>query len=413
MNAKRCVYIPHLGRHVRLGRTPGTKRLPKLRLANYLVGANLPTPPATFDYSPAAAESIAQVCDNDRLGDCVIACGAHLEGVWTGNAGGKPIIYSENQIIQQYSAIGGYVPGDPSTDQGCNEQTALNYWMKNGFAGGTKLAGYLSVDPKNPAEYYLALYLFENLIYGIGLPDSWLQNPHPGFVWDADTPDPNNGHCVLGVGRVNGGVKIATWGFTGTLTDAAHAADVDELWVAISTDMINKATQKAPNGLDWATLATDFNAMGGNIPVLPPQPPSPPSPPSPPTPPVPPTPTPVSEVQQIIDQAFANVEARFRRYRRFVAILKELNREIDAALQNSFGMQPVVVPISPSVVTALVQGAFLAFEAAHTGHPALVGITQILEPIVLREILSLLKAKQNTMLDAVPSDLLLATAYIW
>lgn len=394
MNAKRCVYLPYLGCNVRLGRTPGDKSAKKLHLANYLRGS-LPTPPATFDYSGPASKSIAQTYLNDQLGDCVIACGAHLEGVWTANASTE-LIYSQSQIVSQYSAIGGYVPGNPNTDQGCNEQTALEYWVKNGFAGGTKLAGYLSVNPKNPSEYYTALYLFENLIYGIPLPDSWLQNPQPGFVWDADTPDNQNGHCVLGVGRVPNGVKIATWGMTGTVTDAAHAADVDELWVALSTDQVSKAQQMAPNGFNWLQLVTDFDVMGGNVPTPNPipVPPGPnPLPPVPPVPPLPPQPNPISQFQQIIDSTFAKWEGRFRRNKNIVAVLKMVNEAIDEAIQTTYGSSPVFVGISPTTATVLINGAFISVEALLKGHPFMVGALKVINPMVVAEIVSLLQSK--------------------
>jgi hypothetical protein len=95
----------------------------------------------------------------------------------------------------------------------------------------------------------------------------------PGFVWDAaGPPDPENGHCVVGVGYNNKGVTIATWGMTGLMTDHAIAkyATPDaggELYTVVSQDAIDKASQKAPNGFDWSQLLADFDSMGGNVPA--------------------------------------------------------------------------------------------------------------------------------------------------
>jgi hypothetical protein len=219
--------------------------------------------------------------DNDTLGDCVIAGMAHVVGVLTGNAGSKPFLYSNSQIIGLYSAIGGYVPGEPSTDQGCDEQTALNYWENNGAlpphnkssADPHKIAGWMTVDSTKVEEWQTALWLFENLYFGIELPDAWI-NPMPsasGFVWDAaGPPDPNNGHCVAGVGYTSAGVVIDTWGMTGLMTNAAVAkypkqASGGELYTVVSMDAIGKANQKAPNGFDWSQLIADFDSMGGNV----------------------------------------------------------------------------------------------------------------------------------------------------
>jgi hypothetical protein len=55
---------------------------------------------------------------NDALGDCVEAGQGHVVGVLTGNAAGTPFIFTDAQMQAIYSAEAGYVPGDPSTDNG-------------------------------------------------------------------------------------------------------------------------------------------------------------------------------------------------------------------------------------------------------------------------------------------------------
>jgi len=244
----------------------------------------MPPPPAACDYTKGAAAALSKMYDNDTLGDCVIAGMAHVVGVLTGNAGSKPFLYSNAQIIGLYSAIGGYVPGDPATDQGCDEQTALNYWENNGAlppkttspTGAHKIAGWMTVDSTNVEEWQTALWLFENLYFGIELPDAWI-NPMPsasGFTWDvAGAPDPNNGHCVAGVAYTSAGVTIDTWGMTGLMTNAAVAkypnqASGGELYTVVSMDAIGKANQKAPSGFDWSQLIADFDSMGGNVTAL-------------------------------------------------------------------------------------------------------------------------------------------------
>jgi hypothetical protein len=265
---------PGSGHTFKLGRKRPVARSPRMSLGNYLT-RGLPAPPPTCDYTKSASSALSQVYCNDTLGDCVIAGMAHVVGVLTGNSGTKPFIYTKNQIIALYSAIGGYVPGDPNTDQGCDEQTALNYWENNGAPKGSthKIAGWLSVNGADPSEYRAALWLFENLYFGIELPDRWI-NPMPsssGFVWDvAGSPDPDNGHCVVGVGYNAKGVTIDTWGMTGLMTDAAIAkyatvAGQGELYTVVSQDGIDKATLKAPNGVDWSQLVADFDSMGGSV----------------------------------------------------------------------------------------------------------------------------------------------------
>lgn len=311
-----------------MGRKRAVAPAPRLSFKSYLQGAGvaLPTPPPSVDYSPAASAAISQMYLNDQLGDCVIAGMAHLVGLFTANAGQTPVVFTNAQLLALYSAIGGYVPGNPATDNGCNETDALNYWQNHGApAGSHQIAGWLAVDPRNKTEVMQALWLFENLIFGVELPDAWLNVTGSGFTWDAGTPNPNNGHCFVGTGYDSTGVKVSTWGMLGTLTWQALTVDVGpqaggELYVVLSQDMINRATAKAPNGFNWGALASDFAAIGGHLPVPvtpPPAPPPPaPAPPAPappaPAPPAPPAPAPKapptqSQVLSAVTTAISNL----------------------------------------------------------------------------------------------------------
>jgi len=230
---------------------------------------SLPAPPPSVDYYSKALPELENIYLNDTLGDCVIAGMGHITGVLTANTG-SPLMLTKEQIISLYSSIGGYVPGDPSTDNGCDEQTALNWWQQNGlYSGEHKITGWLAVDATNPVEVRIAIWLFENLMFGVNLPDEWV-NPMPsgsGFVWEnSGGPDPDNGHCFTSQSYGQGGVGIATWGMLGTVTNRAVARYAGpkgggELYTVISADSIAKATQKAPNGFDFSQLLADFESM--------------------------------------------------------------------------------------------------------------------------------------------------------
>lgn len=274
-------FVPALNRNIKFGRKVPVSVGPHLKLANYLK-ASLPAAPPSYDYSPKAATILADVFGNDAYGDCIYAAGYHVTGVATANAG-DPFHATRAQVLADYSAVTGFKQSDPSTDQGGVIQDALNYWSSHGFANGTKLLGYLSVDATNVAEVQSCGYLFENGIMGMGLADKWV-GPFPsgsGFVWDvAGPPDPNNGHCVPYIGYDNKGVKIATWGMLGTLTYGALAEYATrtgggELWVAITPDQLAKGQTKAPNGVAWNDLLVDFNSIGGHVPLPTPAPPTP------------------------------------------------------------------------------------------------------------------------------------------
>lgn len=264
------------GKTYKLGRNKSVAMGPHFKLRNYMQ-QSIPVPPASVNYAAAAQPALGEMYMNDTLGDCEIAAIAHLGGVFLGNAGGK-LFLTNDQIVALYSAIGGYVPGDPSTDQGCDTQTTLNYWQRTGLLKGQpnphKIKGWMSVDPTNVQEMQTALWLFENLFFGVDLPDAWI-TPFPsanGFVWDvAGQPDPANGHAFPGIGYgstgySHKGIEICTWGMLGNITYEAvakymvHGAG-GELYTVLSEETILKAQTKAPNGFSFAQLAADFAAM--------------------------------------------------------------------------------------------------------------------------------------------------------
>jgi hypothetical protein len=231
-----------------------------------------PETPLSGSYRPAATNVLGQMYLNDELGDCVIAWMAKAVGVFLANAGVKAPIFTREQIVAMYGAIGGYVNGDAATDQGCDENTALDYWLATGFEGH-KIAGVLSVDATNRAECASAVWLFENLMFGVGLPAKWTEAlPNAsGFVWDvAGDSVPENGHCFGSCSWGPDGLGIETWGLDGTITyDAvakyAVASAGGQLFSVITSEALNRATLKAPNGFDFAQLSTDFAGLGGTI----------------------------------------------------------------------------------------------------------------------------------------------------
>ena len=269
----KTIFAPHLGRHVKLGGRkrpsplkPGRRRL---KLGDYMTGA-APVAPSSVDYTAKAKAALSQMYDNDTLGCCVIAGYYPVLGVATGNASGTPFIATGDQIVADYSAIGGYKPGDESTDQGCDEETAFQYWETKGSADGSKLAVAIQLDPTNVAQLQLGLFLSENHYYGLELPDPYV-TPFPsanGFTWGlAGAPDPNNGHCIMGAGYNSSGVRIITWGLEGLFTYDAIAEYCTEqnggaVYALLTPDQIAVGQQLAPNGIDWAALRADLAALG-------------------------------------------------------------------------------------------------------------------------------------------------------
>lgn len=288
------LFAPHLGRHVVVG---GRKR-PKTfarraMLAAFLDASALPTPPASTSYETKAASVLRRMFLNDQLGDCVCAGRAHRVGLLTSNAG-HPFEYTDAQVLAEYERIGGYIPGKPETDQGCDMSQAADDGVTHGYADGKHDLAWIDIDATNKLEVMRSVFLFEHGDLGMELPDAWV-NPFPsaGTVWDvAGEPNPENGHCVQIIDYTPRGVIVSTWGLEVLVTWEALAkygarSAYGEIIVHLSPDEIEAASGRAPNAFDWQALVGYFNGMGGHAPL-----PLPPPPPPEPTPTPTPAPTP-------------------------------------------------------------------------------------------------------------------------
>ena len=255
------------GKTYKLGRRRPRYPMRGLMMGTYLTRKYV-LPPISTNRAVLAMGSLRKIYLNDSIGDCVIAGGAHMEGLWSANANGAPILYSDDQIIQEYHVIGGYVPGDPSTDNGCDEVTALERWQTDGFAGGTRIAGKILVDGTDPIEVRAAINEFGCLMAGLELPDEWL--PHiasDSAILDVAGPsNPESGHCVVLIDYNPGKVIAATYGFLPFMTDAAVAKYCvpeagGELYACVTEDWCNNKSHLSPPGLNSKQLLADLASL--------------------------------------------------------------------------------------------------------------------------------------------------------
>src|SRR5450631_1657409 len=129
----------------RLGRKPRTydQRIPLITKAQGL------TLPLAVNYANGMSANLGMMM-NDILGCCVEACQGHSEQVWSFNSsiGNRMTTPSDAQIEAAYELEGGYVPGNPSTDQGTVIQVALQDWLNNPIADN-EIVGFVEIDAAN------------------------------------------------------------------------------------------------------------------------------------------------------------------------------------------------------------------------------------------------------------------------
>lgn len=228
-----------------------------LALGKYLT-PGLPPPPPTADWTKDITSWGVML--NNTLGDCTIAGVGHAIQVWTANNGG--MVTASNSIVEKYyEQWDGYVPGNPSTDNGGVELDVLNDWQKNGFDGNPLMA-FADPKPANLTEVRQAINLFGGVYIGLSLPitaqtqDVWDVVPNGGAN---AKPGSWGGHCVFVPKYDQNSFTCITWGELKKMTVAFWNEYCDETHALLCPKWIS--AKGSPGGFDLAQLQADLKAI--------------------------------------------------------------------------------------------------------------------------------------------------------
>ena len=244
--------------NMRLGKKKAKHDPRTLQMANYL---QLPKIPNARAWASKLSKPLG-VMKNDSLGDCTCAAMGHAVQTWTANAS-KEVTPSDNDIVAAYSAVGGYVPGNPGTDNGAVELDVLNYWRKTGLSG-KKIAAYVATEPQNLVHVKAAIELFGGCYIGLALPISaqsqkvW--SVPSGGLHGNGTPGSWGGHAVWVLAYDTHTLTCITWGKLQKMTWQFWGNFCDEAYGILSPDWIKKSG-KSPSGFDINQLMTDLNLI--------------------------------------------------------------------------------------------------------------------------------------------------------
>ena len=233
---------------------------PRVRLSNHLKSAALPPTPAVVDY--ASKVRAWPMYLNDQLGDCTCAGVGHCVQAWTAYAKGL-VTLPDSAVLSLYERMG-YVPGDPSTDNGAVEQDVLAEVHKNGI-GGHKILAYAQVNHTNPEEMKTALNLFGSLYLGAQMPQSAMDQTNSGQPWSVVPGSPIvGGHCFVAQrwDTTAAPMTVVTWGQLQRVTDQWWLENGDEAWVVITQDWFS-ANGKTITGVDLVQLGDEFAVVSG------------------------------------------------------------------------------------------------------------------------------------------------------
>jgi len=260
--------MPQL-KDMKLGKRPPVIDPRTLKLARYLDHSKLP--PLVPEVSWVTKVPIWPMMLNDQLGDCVAAAAGHAVEQWTTYADSKAIVPTDQQILKTYEDVGGYVPGNPATDNGMDMLTYLKYWRGTGV-GGHKIGAFVGVNPQSMAEVMQAIRLFGNCYIGLALPlTAQSQNGYWAMAsnW---TQDPNaapgswGGHCVLvAAASQTGGSTVITWGQRWKMSWNFMHNYCDEAYAMLSPDWLTSRGMSPVGdglpGFNAAQLQADLAAV--------------------------------------------------------------------------------------------------------------------------------------------------------
>src|ERR1700684_986685 len=158
-------------------------------------GVALPPPKKIFLEYKIPPTTIGMAL-NAQLSCCLAAYATHHLQVITAHVG-TPIFAEDSEIQDFYSAFSGYVPGDPSTDNGGYFVDMYNCWQTRGLAG-FKIDGWAQIDTSDLVKRQIAIQLFLGCGVGVLLPASAQSEFEAGEDWTMQPGDvPKDGHAIL------------------------------------------------------------------------------------------------------------------------------------------------------------------------------------------------------------------------
>ena len=244
-----------------LGKRPATDYGAANVMLSAVQAASLPAAPSHFGHGSMFADW--GMLGNDTVGDCAFAGTDHEHMLWTGigNRGSLSAKFKTSNTLSDYSALTGYVPGDPSTDVGTVVSELMDYRRTTGVidAAGKRHKIDLAVRLPKPYSWSLfinALWCFKVVAVGFMVPGSAMDQFDQGLPWDYVGDDNiEGGHYVPAAGSTNsaGEVTVLTWGRRQAMTKAFWNHYVDELWVPLSREAMS-SIESALKAVDWTAV---------------------------------------------------------------------------------------------------------------------------------------------------------------
>jgi hypothetical protein len=243
---------------LKLGKKPARPDSVTFKLRNYLAPAPPPAKAGHFKL-----QHVWGMLGNQLWGDCVLAGAGHETMLWNTEAG-KIVAITEHNALSDYSALTGFNPDDPSTDQGTDMQEAASYRRKTGIVDAQqkrhKVSAYLAITAGSVAQLKQAIYEFSAVGIGFNFPSSAMaqfNNHKPWTVVKGSQIE--GGHYVPAVGYDADYIYVITWGAVQKMSWAFYKKYCDEAIAYLSSEFLKDG--KSLEGFNAAQLAADLKKL--------------------------------------------------------------------------------------------------------------------------------------------------------
>lgn len=245
---------------LKFGKTPARPDAVKLKFAEVFNAVSLPTPPASFGHETLSANGDWGMLANDQYGDCVFAGGAHEHMLWTMEGGLPSAQFTAQDVLSDYTAVTGFNPNNPATDQGTDMQVAAAYRQNTGLIDATgsrhKIDAYSALNVGDLSQLALATWLFGAVGVGVNCPNSMEDQFNTVTPWTIVSNDSIvGGHYTPCVGRNSvGNFLFITWGKLQAATPEWVAKYMDEGICYLDLEFISNNSKISPEGFNQAAL---------------------------------------------------------------------------------------------------------------------------------------------------------------
>lgn len=256
---------------LKFGKKPAVFDLRTPNIQKYLTPKLLTSPPRK-DWIQATGLTNWHMMLNNQLGDCVIAEKGHTIMLWSKLAAKKLLTLPDSVILAGYEAVGGYVPGNPNTDQGCDMLTATKYFMTTGY-GGQRIDAYATLTNGGLTSTDIpvlqaCINLFGSVPVGFQVPASAMDQFNSGKPWDVVADDGGivGGHDVplMMFDKKEKMTAVITWGRKQYATDRFWLKYMDESYTYASKLWI-AATGLSPSGQSLLQLVSDLSQVNRSV----------------------------------------------------------------------------------------------------------------------------------------------------